>query len=56
MEPVTTVEGRAYPFGMKNVDTDIIIPAHYLKTVTRNGLGRGAFEALRNNVLGVVSP
>ena len=47
MEPVTKVEGRAYPFGMKNVDTDIIIPAHYLKTVTRNGLGRGAFEALR---------
>ena len=49
MEPVTRVEGRAYPFGMKNVDTDIIIPAHYLKTVTRNGLGRGAFEALRKN-------
>ena len=49
MEPVTRVEGRAYPFGMKNVDTDIIIPAHYLKTVTRNGLGRGAFEALRKD-------
>ena len=49
MEPVTRVDGRAYPFGMKNVDTDIIIPAHYLKTVTRNGLGRGAFEALRKN-------
>jgi 3-isopropylmalate/(R)-2-methylmalate dehydratase small subunit len=49
MDPVTTVEGRAYPFGMKNVDTDIIIPAHYLKTVTRNGLGKGAFEALRKD-------
>lgn len=49
MEPVTTVEGRAYPFGMKNVDTDIIIPAHYLKTVTREGLGKGAFEALRKD-------
>lgn len=49
MDPVTCVEGRAYPFGMKNVDTDIIIPAHYLKTVTRNGLGRGAFEALRKD-------
>jgi 3-isopropylmalate/(R)-2-methylmalate dehydratase small subunit len=49
MEQVTTVEGRAYPFGMKNVDTDIIIPAHWLKTVTREGLGRGAFEALREN-------
>lgn len=49
MEKVSTVEGRAYPFGMKNVDTDIIIPAHFLKTVTREGLGTGAFEALRKN-------
>ena len=49
MEPVTTVEGRAFPFGMKNVDTDIIIPAHFLKTVTREGLGKGAFEALRKD-------
>jgi 3-isopropylmalate/(R)-2-methylmalate dehydratase small subunit len=49
MDPVTKVEGRAYPLGMKNVDTDIIIPAHYLKTVTRLGLGRGAFEALRKD-------
>jgi 3-isopropylmalate/(R)-2-methylmalate dehydratase small subunit len=32
---------------LKNVDTDIIIPAHWLKTVTREGLGKGAFEALR---------
>ncbi len=49
MDKVSKVEGRAYPFGMKNVDTDIIIPAHYLKTVTREGLGRGAFEALRKD-------
>jgi len=49
MDKVTQVEGRAYPFGMKNVDTDIIIPAHFLKTVTREGLGRGAFEALRKD-------
>ena len=47
MEPVKEVEGRAYPFGMKNVDTDIIIPAHWLKTITREGLGRGAFETVR---------
>lgn len=47
MEPVNHVEGRAYPFGMKNVDTDIIIPAEWLKTISRNGLGRGAFEGLR---------
>ena len=46
-EPLTTVEGRAYPLGRKNVDTDVIIPAHYLKTVTREGLGKGAFETIR---------
>ena len=47
MDKLTTVEGRAYPFGMKNVDTDIVIPAHWLKTISRNGLGKGAFEVLR---------
>ena len=47
MQPVTTIEGRAYPFGQKNVDTDVIIPAAWLKTISREGLGRGAFEALR---------
>jgi 3-isopropylmalate/(R)-2-methylmalate dehydratase small subunit len=49
MEPVREVEGRAIPFGRKNVDTDLIIPARWLKTVTRLGLGRGAFEALRED-------
>src|SRR5690606_24007432 len=33
--------------GLKNVDTDVIIPAHYLKTITRAGLGKGAFETIR---------
>jgi 3-isopropylmalate/(R)-2-methylmalate dehydratase small subunit len=47
MEPVREVEGRAYPFGRQNVDTDVIIPARWLKTVTREGLGRGAFETVR---------
>lgn len=47
MEPVTQIEGKAYPFGLKNVDTDVIIPAHWLKTISRAGLGRGAFEAVR---------
>lgn len=49
MEPVRKVEGRAIPFGRKNVDTDIIIPARWLKTISREGLGRGAFEALRED-------
>lgn len=47
MEPVTHVSGGAYPWGQKNVDTDVIIPAHWLKTIKRSGLGRGAFETVR---------
>ncbi len=46
-EPITKVEGRAYPWGAKNIDTDVIIPAHWLKTTTREGLGKGAFETVR---------
>ena len=47
MQPLTHVEGRAIPLGRKNVDTDVIIPARWLKTVTREGLGQGAFETIR---------
>ena len=47
MEPLREVQGRAIPFGRKNVDTDVIIPAKWLKTITREGLGRGAFETVR---------
>ncbi|WP_347301938.1 3-isopropylmalate dehydratase small subunit [Croceibacterium sp. TMG7-5b_MA50] len=48
MEPVRAIEGRAIPFGLKNVDTDLIIPARWLKTISREGLGAGAFEAVRS--------
>jgi 3-isopropylmalate/(R)-2-methylmalate dehydratase small subunit len=47
MEAVRQVSGSAYPWGAKNIDTDIIIPAHWLKTTTREGLGKGAFESVR---------
>ena len=47
MEPFHQLEGRAIPFGRKNVDTDLIIPARWLKTISREGLGQGAFEAVR---------
>ena len=47
MDKVSTIEGRAIPLGLKNVDTDVIIPAHWLKTVKREGLGEGAFETIR---------
>ena len=47
MQPVSHIAGKAIPFGRKNVDTDIIIPAKWLKTILRSGLGKGAFETLR---------
>ena len=46
-KPVSIIEGRAIPFGRKNVDTDVIIAAEWLKTVSRSGLGRGAFASVR---------
>jgi 3-isopropylmalate/(R)-2-methylmalate dehydratase small subunit len=47
MHPVHTIQGKAYPFGLKNIDTDVIIPAAWLKTISRTGLGKGAFESVR---------
>jgi 3-isopropylmalate/(R)-2-methylmalate dehydratase small subunit len=47
VKPVARVEGRAYPFGRANVDTDLIIAADHLKTISRAGLGRHAFGAVR---------
>ena len=47
MTPLVTVVGRAIPLGRPNIDTDVIIPARWLKTITREGLGQGAFETIR---------
>ena len=47
MAPVSTIAGRAIPLGLSNVDTDAIIPEHWLKTITREGLGRGEARAPR---------
>lgn len=44
---LSSVDGRAIPFGRKNVDTDVIISAEWLKTVTRDGMGEGAFASVR---------
>lgn len=54
MQPVSTVSGRAIPLGLKNVDTDVIIPAPWLKTISREGLGKGAFEALRADPANII--
>ena len=49
LQPFTTLTGTAIPFGAENVDTDVIIPARYLKTITRTGLGKSAFFTLRTD-------
>src|SRR3974390_3837890 len=47
MEKFTVLEGVAAPMRMINVDTDMIIPKQYLKTIKRTGLGKGLFSEQR---------
>lgn len=49
MRAVQRVVGRALPLDRANVDTDQIIPAHWLKRVERTGYGAGLFEAWRRD-------
>ena len=47
MEKFTTLEGVAAPLKVVNVDTDMIIPKQYLKTIKRTGLGKALFAERR---------
>jgi 3-isopropylmalate/(R)-2-methylmalate dehydratase small subunit len=47
MDKFTTLEGVAAPLKIINVDTDMIIPKQYLKTIKRTGLGKGLFSEQR---------
>ena len=47
MEKFDTMTGVAAPFPIVNCDTDKIIPARFLKTLTRTGLGKSLFDAMR---------
>ena len=49
MEKFTKLSGVAVPFTRINVDTDLIIPAEYLKTIRRTGLGKHLFSYIRYN-------
>lgn len=49
MQPFTTLTGVAAPMKITNVDTDMIIPKQYLKTIKRTGLGSGLFAEMRFN-------
>jgi 3-isopropylmalate/(R)-2-methylmalate dehydratase small subunit len=47
MDSFTTLTGVAAPLEIMNVDTDMIIPKQYLKTIKRTGLGVGLFAEMR---------
>jgi 3-isopropylmalate/(R)-2-methylmalate dehydratase small subunit len=49
MQPFVTHTGRVVPLRRTNVDTDQIIPASYLKRVSREGFGDGLFAAWRED-------
>jgi 3-isopropylmalate/(R)-2-methylmalate dehydratase small subunit len=56
MEPFRQLSGVAAPLDMINVDTDMIIPKQFLKTVKRTGLGKALFHELRTRRDGSVDP
>ena len=47
MQPFTVLTGTAAPLPMMNVDTDMIIPKQFLKTIKRSGLGKSLFFEMR---------
>jgi 3-isopropylmalate/(R)-2-methylmalate dehydratase small subunit len=56
MDKFTSLEGVAAPLKMINVDTDMIIPKQYLKTIKRTGLGTGLFAEMRYREDGSENP
>ena len=56
MDKFTTLTGVAAPMPIVNVDTDMIIPKQFLKTIERTGLGKGLFFEMRFDEAGVEKP
>jgi 3-isopropylmalate/(R)-2-methylmalate dehydratase small subunit len=56
MRPLSCLSGAAIPLCLDNIDTDMILPAIYLKGLTRSGLGQSAFAALRFSADGSALP
>ncbi len=52
MEKFTIIKGIAAPLQMINVDTDMIIPKQFLKTIKRSGLGKNLFHEMRYDLNG----
>lgn len=56
MDKFTKLTGVAAPMPIVNIDTDMIIPKDYLKTIKRTGLGSGLFAEMRYNEDGSENP
>jgi 3-isopropylmalate/(R)-2-methylmalate dehydratase small subunit len=56
MEKFTTLTGVAAPMPLINIDTDMIIPKQFLKTIKRTGLGKNLFDEMRYNEDGSENP
>ena len=56
MKAFTTLTGVAAPLPLVNIDTDMLIPKQYLKTIKRTGLGKGLFSELRYEQDGTEKP
>ena len=56
MQKLTTLTGVAAPLSMRNVDTDMIIPKQFLKTILRTGLGKSLFYEMRYDEAGKEIP
>lgn len=56
MDKFNHLRGTAAPMDMINIDTDMIIPKQYLKTIKRTGLGKHAFAEMRYNADGSENP
>ena len=56
MQKIETLTGVAAPLNIVNIDTDMIIPKQFLKTILRTGLGKSLFYEMRYTQEGVELP
>ena len=56
MQPFTKLTGIAAPMALVNIDTDMIIPKQFLKTIARTGLGKNLFDEMRYTLEGAEIP
>lgn len=56
MEKFTVLESKAAPMPLVNIDTDMIIPKQFLKTIKRTGLGKNLFHEMRYDLQGKEIP